>query len=185
MSGFQHIRDEPVYDGYIWRVVVGEFRDPDGESFTRDIVRSPGAVAAVPLLEADGQEPRVVLTRQFRAAFNDFIVEVPAGMRDVDGEDPAGTARRELIEEAGYDADEFMLLHHFYPSTGMTDSTLHVYLARGLRHVGRDSQGPEESHMEVFDVSLSDAVEMILRGEIADAKSTIGILLTERLLRES
>ena len=185
MSAFEHVGDTPVYDGYIWRVVVGEFRDPDGETFTRDIVRSPGAVAAVPLLERDGSEPRIVLTRQFRAAFNDFIIEVPAGMRDVEGEDPAGTARRELIEEAGYDAEEFVLLHHFYPSTGMTDSTLHVYLARGLTLVGRDSQGPEETHMEVFDVTLSQAVDMVVRGEIADAKSAIGILLTERLLRES
>jgi ADP-ribose pyrophosphatase len=103
-------------------------------------------------------------------------------MRDVDGEDPVTTARRELIEEAGYDADDFRLLHLFYPSTGMTDSTLHVYLARGLRPVGRQGHGPEESHMEVFDVPLSEAVAMVLRGEIADAKSTIGILLTERLL---
>ena len=184
MSGFRHLGDQPVYDGYIWRVVVGEFSDPDGNRFTRDIVRSPGAVAAVPLIEVSGSEPRVVLTRQFRAAFNDHVIEVPAGMRDVPGEDPLETARRELAEEAGYSADEFTLLHHFYPSTGMTDSTLHIYLARGLQVVGRDGHGPEELHMEVFDVALSHAVDMILRGEIADAKSTIGILLTERLLRE-
>lgn len=183
MSGFHHLSDAPVYQGHIWRVVVGEFSDPDGGTFTRDIVRSPGAVATVPLLEADGVEPRVVLTRQFRAAFNDRIIEVPAGMRDVEGEDPVETARRELIEEAGYDATDLSLLHLFYPSTGMTDSTLHVYLARGLRAVGRSGHGPEETHMDVFDVPLSEAVSMILRGDIADAKTTIGILLTERLLR--
>ena len=86
-------------------------------------------------------------------------------------------------EEAGFDAREFRLLHVFYPSTGMTDSTLHVYLARGLAEIARDGHGPEETHMEVFDIPLSEAVDMIVRGEIVDAKTTIGVLLTERLLR--
>ena len=65
----------------------------------------------------------------------------------------------------------------------MTDSVLHVYLATDLRHVGREMHGPEESHMEVFTVPLAEAVSMVVSGEIADAKSTIGLLLTDRLVR--
>ena len=182
-GSFEHLGDQSVYRGYIWEVVVGSFRDPAGEEFTRDIVRSPGAVAVVPLIREPDGSHSVVLLRQYRAAFAREIVEVPAGMRDVDGEDPEQTARRELIEETGYDAGSLRLLHRFYPSTGMTDSVLHVYLATDLRHVGRQMHGPEEAHMEVFAVPFADAVGMVVSGEIADAKSTIGLLLADRLVR--
>lgn len=182
-GGFQHLGDRSVYRGYIWEVVVGSFRDPNGDEFTRDIVRSPGAVAVVPVTRDEQGRLSVVLLRQFRAAFAREIVEVPAGMRDIAGEPPEDTARRELIEETGYEAGALRLLHRFYPSTGMTDSELHVYLATDLRHVGRQMHGPEESHMEVFTVPFDDAVAMVVSGEIADAKSTIGLLLTDRLVR--
>lgn len=182
-GSFEHLGDQSVYRGYIWEVVVGSFRDPAGEEFTRDIVRSPGAVAVVPLIREPDGSHSVVLLRQYRAAFAREIVEVPAGMRDVDGEDPEQTARRELIEETGYDAGSLRLLHRFYPSTGMTDSVLHVFLATDLRHVGRQMHGPEEAHMEVFTVPFADAVGMVVSGEIADAKSTIGLLLADRLVR--
>ena len=114
-GSFEHLGDQSVYRGYIWEVVVGSFRDPAGETFTRDIVRSPGAVAVVPLIREPDGSHSVVLLRQYRAAFAREIVEVPAGMRDVDGEDPEQTARRELIEETGYDAGSLRLLHRFYP----------------------------------------------------------------------
>ncbi|MFN5605338.1 MAG: NUDIX hydrolase [Actinomycetes bacterium] len=182
-GSFEHLGDHSVYRGYLGEVVVGSFRDPAGETFTRDIVRSPGAVAVVPLIREPDGSHSVVLLRQYRAAFAREIVEVPAGMRDVDGEDPEQTARRELIEETGYDAGSLRLLHRFYPSTGMTDSVLHVYLATDLRHVGRQMHGPEEAHMEVFTVPFADAVGMVVSGEIADAKSTIGLLLADRLVR--
>jgi len=177
--GFRHLGDDLVYQGHIWRVVVGRFRAPDGHEFTRDIVRSPGAVAVV-ALDDDGD---VVLLRQYRAAFGRTIVEIPAGMRDVDGEDPVETARRELIEEAGVVAENWTLLHRFLPSTGMTDSVLDVFLATGLSEVDRATHGPEEDHMEVFRVPLSEAVAMVESGEIADAKSTIGLLLADRRQR--
>jgi ADP-ribose pyrophosphatase len=167
-----------VYDGHVWRVVVGEFDDPSGRPFTRDIVRSPGAVAVVALFE----DRSVLLVRQFRAAFDTFVTEIPAGMRDVDGEDPETTARRELIEETGYDASTWRLLHRFFPSVGMTDAVLHVYLATDLRDVGRAAHGVEEEHMDVLRVPLADAVAMVERGEINDAKATIGLLLTARLV---
>lgn len=176
MTSFRHLGDSPVYDGFIWKVVVGAFTDPDGNEFTRDIVRSPGAVAVVPL-HHDGT---VSLLRQYRAAFDDVIVEIPAGMRDVDGEDPVDTARRELIEEIGFDAGSLELLHRFYPSVGMTDSVLHVFLATDLVEVGRSVHGPEETHMDVFRIPLAEAVGMVVNGAISDAKATIGLLLAER-----
>ncbi|MFM8382505.1 MAG: NUDIX hydrolase [Actinomycetota bacterium] len=182
MSSFRHLGDELVYRGHIWDVVNGTFADPTGGRFTRDIVRSPGAVAVVPILGGD-PDRQVVLVKQYRAAFDDMIIEIPAGMRDVEGEDPDATAQRELQEESGYVAGSLELLHEFLPSPGMTDARLHVYLATDLRTVDRRTHGPEEDHMEVLVMDLAEAVEMVARGQIRDAKATIGLLLADRFFR--
>ena len=184
MSSFRHLGDELVYQGYIWNVVSGTFADPQGSTFTRDIVRSPGAVAIVPILWDTQGRAEVVLVRQYRAAFDTAVIEVPAGMRDVADEQPQETARRELMEESGYLAGSLHLLHQFLPSPGMTDAVLHVYLATELTSVNRRTHGPEEDHMEVLVIPLDEAVEMVLRGEIRDAKATIGLLLAERHLSQ-
>lgn len=177
--------DRLVHQGYIWHVAVADFESPEGEAFTRDIVRSPGAVAAVPLrFDADGT-PRVVLVSQYRPPFDDYVIEVPAGMRDVVGEPTEITAARELVEEVGLQPGNLEHLLDMYPSAGMTDSVLTLYLATELTEVPRETHGPEEEHMEVLDVPLTEAVEMVLRGEIHDAKTVIGLLLVERRLRES
>ena len=180
MGEFRHLGDDLVYRGYIWNVVSGSFSAPDGSAFSRDIVRSPGAVAVVPLVLGPDRSPHVVLVRQYRAAFDEHILEIPAGMRDVPDEDPVETARRELLEETGYRADAMTLLHRFLPSPGMTDAVLHVYLATGLVLEERRTHGPEEDHMEVLTISLTTALDMVVRGDIADAKATIGLLLAER-----
>lgn len=180
---FRHLGDRKVHQGYVWHVAVAEFESPEGEVFTRDIVRSPGAVAAVPLRYRDDGTPYVTLVRQYRPPFDDWVVEVPAGMRDIPGEAPQLTAARELVEEVGLQAGRLEFLTEFYPSVGMTDSTLHLFLATELVEVDRDTHGPEEAHMEVLHLDLTDAVGMILRGEIHDAKTVIGLLMVERRLR--
>lgn len=177
-GSFRHVGDRPIHDGYVWNVVVGDFVDPDDRPFTRDVVRSPGAVAIVAVFD----DRTTLLVRQYRAAFDDHVLEIPAGMRDVPGEDPEATARRELIEETGFEASTWRPLHRFYPSVGMTDAVLHVYLATDLRPVGRSAHGPEEEHMEVLRLPLVDALDMVDRGEIADAKATIGLLMAARVL---
>ncbi|MDA0371382.1 MAG: NUDIX hydrolase [Actinomycetota bacterium] len=177
-GSFRHVGDRPIHDGYVWNVVVGDFVDPDGRAFTRDIVRSPGAVAVVALFD----DHTTLLVRQYRAAFDAHVLEIPAGMRDVAGEDPEATARRELIEETGFDASTWRLLHRFFPSVGMTDAVLHVYLATELRPVGRSAHGPEEEHMEVVRIPIAEAIEMVETGQILDAKATIGLLMAARVL---
>lgn len=181
-AGFVHLGDQHVYQGHIWKVVTGEFRSPAGESFSRDIVRSPGAVGVVPVIETSRGSYEVVLLRQYRAAFDDYVVEIPAGMRDVEGEEPEVTARRELLEEAGYRAGALELLHVFYPSPGMTDAVLHVFLGLDLEFDQRAGHGPEELDMDVMHVPLDDAVDMAAAGKIRDAKSVIGLLLAHRSL---
>jgi 8-oxo-dGTP pyrophosphatase MutT (NUDIX family) len=183
MSAFRRIGDEPIHQGYVWRVVVAEFESPDGERFHRDIVRSPGAVGVVPLVfDAEGV-PSVVLVRQYRPSYERAIIEIPAGMRDVPGEDPAETGRRELVEEAGLAAGEISHLVDMLPSPGMTDSVCSIYLATECTPVEPDRHGPEEQHMEVLHLPLEEALAMIDRGEIGDAKTVCGLLATDRRIR--
>jgi 8-oxo-dGDP phosphatase len=114
VAGFARTGERVVHQGYIWSVVVAQFVAPDGSTFERDIVRSPGAVGVLPLLfDADGTA-NVVLVKQFRSPFERELLEIPAGMRDVPGEPPELTARRELVEEAGFEAAELEWLHLFH-----------------------------------------------------------------------
>jgi ADP-ribose pyrophosphatase len=180
--GFRHLGDREVYRGHIWTVVQGTFANPRGEEFHRDVVRSPGAVATIPILfDAEGV-PSVVMVRQYRAAFDEMILEIPAGMRDVQDEPLETTASRELIEEVGLTAANLEPLVRYYSSTGMTDSVLHVYLATDLAHVEREPHGPEEEHAEVVHMPLAEALELI-GVEIFDSKTVIALLLVDRQLR--
>jgi 8-oxo-dGDP phosphatase len=182
-ASFRRLSESVIHEGYVWNLAVAQFEAPDGSTFTRDIVRSPGAVGVVPLLfDAEGN-PSVVLVSQYRPAYERTVIEIPAGMRDVDGENTADVARRELVEEAGLRADHLDLLAEILPSPGMTDSVTTLYLATGCTPVAHDRQGPEEEHMQLLHVPLADAVEMVERGEIADSKSVVALLLTERRLR--
>ncbi|HSL73497.1 MAG TPA: NUDIX hydrolase [Ilumatobacteraceae bacterium] len=182
---FRRLSERVVHEGYVWSLALAEFAAPDGSTFTRDIVRSPGAVGVLPLVfDAEGN-PSVVLVSQYRPPYERDVLEIPAGMRDVDGEDTAQVARRELIEEAGLDAGRLDLLTEILPSPGMTDSVTTLYLATECTPVPHDRQGPEEAHMQVLHLPLVEAVAMVERGEIVDAKSVVAVLLTERRLRNS
>jgi 8-oxo-dGDP phosphatase len=182
-DGFRRIADREVHRGHVWNVVVAEFEGPTGERFARDVVRSPGAVAVVPLVfDAEGN-PSLVLVEQYRPPYEQRILEIPAGMRDVPGEAPEETARRELVEEAGLTPGRLDLLTEFYPSPGMTDSVCTVYLATGSTAGRRSLHGPEEEDSRLLHLPLEDAVAMVEDGRIRDAKTVIGILLIERRLQ--
>lgn len=185
MTGFRRISERTIHEGHVWDLALVEFEAPDGSSFTRDIVRSPGAVGVLPLVfDAEGN-PSVVLVSQYRPPYERAIIEIPAGMRDIEGEDASDVARRELIEEAGLQAGQLDLLTEILPSPGMTDSVTTLYLATECTAVPHDRHGPEEEHMELLHIPLVEAVAMVERGEIADAKSVVALLLTDRRLRAS
>lgn len=175
-TGFRYLGDDLKYRGYAVAMVVAHVEDPTGERFTRDVLRHPGAVAVLPLHDDD----TVTLVRQYRAPIDATVLEIPAGVRDVEGEDDAATARRELIEEAGLDADHVELLTRFHNAVGASDELCAVYLATGLRPVADDRQGVEEEHMEVVRVPLAELVAAIEHGAITDAKTVIAALLTAR-----
>jgi ADP-ribose pyrophosphatase len=185
-TGFRRLDEQLVHRGAIWSVVTATFTAPDGSTFARDIVRSPGAVAVVPVLFDPDGIASVVVVRQFRPALDGELVEIPAGMRDVAGEEPDVTARRELAEEVGLAAATLELLIVFHNSAGMTDATTHVFLATGLTRVPSEAHGPEEESMSVHQVPLADLVADVERGVITDAKTAIGVLLTHaRLVAET
>jgi 8-oxo-dGTP pyrophosphatase MutT (NUDIX family) len=173
VSGFHHLGDSPIADLARLRVVRGRFEAPDGSTFERDIVRNQQVVAMVPVLD-DGRT--VLLVRQYRGPIDSLLLEIPAGLCDVDGEELLATAARELAEEVGQVAGSIELLAEFYPSPGFSDQFVHLYLASDLTAVPHDRQGPEESHMtiEPFDLDGLDAA--IDDGTIVDSKTLIGLL---------
>jgi 8-oxo-dGTP pyrophosphatase MutT (NUDIX family) len=179
VTGFAHVGDEVLVEGHVVNYVRATYSAPDGTTFTREIARSPGAVAVVPILAESGH---VRLVRQYRPAYDRWLIEVPAGTRDIPGESPAECGRRELAEEAGLAPAEVVHLADILPSPGMTDSVLSVFLATGCTPVARQLHGPEEEHMELVDVPLDEALDMVARGEISDAKTVVGLLFAERHL---
>lgn len=139
---------------------------------TRQVVQHPGAVT-VAALEGD----EITLLRQYRAAVDAVVTELPAGKLDA-GEAPLDTAMRELEEETGKAAEVYTLVADYLVSPGWSDERMWLYLAEGIRSGSANPQGAEELQMEVVSVSLADAVEMVRAGTIRDAKSIVGVLLT-------
>lgn len=173
MGEFRHLGDRVIHTGHVITVVEAAFSSPDGETFHRDVVRHPGAVSVVAVHD-DG---RVVLVRQYRAALDAQLLEIPAGKRDVADEPLETTARRELIEEVGLDAERFEHLVCFHNSVGFCDEESHIFIATGLSSAPMDRQGIEESYLEIVEVPLAETPAMIASGEITDAKTVIGLSL--------
>ncbi len=151
----------------VWRETVPL---QDGTLHTREIVRHPGAVVILPLLD-DG---RVCLIRNYRIAARKHLIELPAGTMEPP-EPPLETARRELIEETGYRCEKLELLHSFFLSPGILDERMHLYRATGLREGETARESGEE--IENLVVPYDEALSMITSGEIEDAKTIIGLLL--------
>ena len=175
MAGFELDRVEEIFEGHVFSVERRHLR-LDGVAFDREVVTHPGAVAVL----AIGADDQVVLLEQFRATTGRRIIEMPAGTLDVDDEDPLSAARRELIEEAGVDADELSELGVFLNSPGYSTQRTTLYLAEGLREVGRVPMGVEETEMDVVRIPLVEALSMVDSGEITDAQTVLGLLLLSR-----
>lgn len=178
VTGFTKVAERLVHRGAVVEFVEVDFTGPQGESLTRDVVRHPGAVAVV----AVDDQQRVVLVRQFRAPLERDVFEIPAGKLDVPGEPRESTARRELVEEVGLEAERWVHLTTYATAPGFSDEMLDVYLATGLTEVGSAADGVEEQYMEVHRLPLAECLERIRDGRLADAKTIVGVLMAaERL----
>lgn len=175
-SWWETVDSRTVHEGVLSDVRIDTVRTPDGDEVEREVVAHPDAVALVPVMD-DGS---VVLLRQYRQPFRAYQLEIPAGKLDEADESPEETGRRELREEIGMDAGELDHLTTFENSSGWTDEVTHVYLARRIHEADApDGFTPEheEADFEVVRLPFDDAVEAVLRGEITDAKTIVGLLL--------
>jgi ADP-ribose pyrophosphatase len=177
-AGFSKLGEHLLHRGTVISLAVGTFRAPDGTTHERELVHHPGAVAVVPMLD----DHTAILVRQYRAALDRLLLEIPAGKRDVAGEPPERTAERELEEEIGYRAGRLERLGLIHNSPGFCDEEGHLYLALDLTETRSARVGPEEEHMTVEHVDLADVDGLIASGELTDAKSIVGLLLARRHL---
>lgn len=179
MTGFSETGRQIRFEGLLIGVDEVEFSTPDGGTMTREVVTHMGAVVVVPF---DGDN--VYLIRQFRAAIAAEILELPAGKRDVPGEAPEVTALRECIEEVGMEPARVELLQRFWNSPGFCTEYSHLFVATDLTPRAIDPQGPEEVAAEIIKLPVRDALAMVHRGEIEDAKTAIGLYAFESWLSE-
>jgi ADP-ribose pyrophosphatase len=167
------------YAGPIFTVYSDEVTMSGGGTAGRDVVVNKNAVGVVALDDVG----RVALIKQYRHAVGAQLWELPAGLRDVDGEDLVRTAARELAEEADIDAARFDLLVDLHTSPGFSAETIRIFLARELTPVPdeqRHERTDEEADIEICWRDLDEAVAMVLRGEITNAAAVGGLLAAAR-----
>jgi ADP-ribose pyrophosphatase len=180
LSQFRIVGSEAVLDTGFLRLANLEVEGED-ERFTRLVVRHPGAVVAVPV-EPDREH--VLLVRQYRAAADRELLEVVAGKRDVEGEEPEATASREMHEEIGRRPGRLVKLCEFFNSPGFCDEYTHLYVALEIEALDAPAAvNAEERALTVERVHLDEVDDLIADGRIVDAKSIVGLLLARRYLR--
>lgn len=183
MAHFERTKRTVLHEWVLWKLVQSHFTSPTGEQFVRTYVESPGATGIVPIRLNSQGVFEIILVRQYRPALGGYSLEIPAGMRDVVGEDPEMTARRELQEETGFIADSVRSLGQILQAPGITNAAVQLYLAVGLTSVPMDRHGPEEDDMTVIEMTLDEALIKIETGEIDNAMAVVGILRADRILR--
>lgn len=166
----------------MFSVTTDEVEEPGGVRARRDVVRHSGSIVVLAVDDSDAldnvkagrrTEPRILLERQYRHAAQSMMWELPAGRID-DGETALTAAKRELLEETGYNARLWKRILHFYVSPGFLDETMTIYLARGLRAGKAQPEADERIAVKFF--TVSEAKRMAINGRIRDAKTISGIL---------
>jgi 8-oxo-dGTP pyrophosphatase MutT (NUDIX family) len=170
--------------GRIVRLRQDKVRMPDGEQVDREVLQHPGAVAVLAVDDA-GQ---VLMIRQYRHPVSRLLWEIPAGLRDVDGEPLLHAAQRELAEESGYRADSWHVLADVFTSPGISTERVRVFLARGLAELPAAEQTyvrqHEEAHLTVAWMPLDLAVRQVLAGDLHNGVTAIGLLAGYAALRD-
>ncbi|MEV0687236.1 NUDIX hydrolase [Nocardia sp. NPDC050378] len=169
---FETVSSRVLYSGAIVALRQDQVAMPDGRVAEREVIEHHGAVAVLAL----DDEGRVVLIRQYRHPIRTRLLELPAGLLDIDGEDPLTAAKRELAEETGLAAAEWSVLVDVALSPGFTDEALRVFFATGLTETDRPDPEHEEADLELVRMPLDEAVRAALAGEIVNATAVAGVL---------
>ena len=170
------LSSQQVFDGRLLHVHVDQVGLPDGKKTVREYITHPGAVVIIPVLD-NGE---LVMERQHRYPLRQDFYELPAG-KIHPGEDPLLCAQRELLEETGYTAANWRYLATLHPCIGYSDEKLVYYLAEGL--VFQGARLDDGEHLEVFTLTLAEALEWIKAGKITDNKTVSGLFWAEKLRR--
>ena len=170
------ISSELVLEGGMMRVKRDQVRLPSGNQSQREFILHPGAVLIVPLLD----NGNLLLERQFRYPLNRVFVELPAGKIDA-GEDILLTGQRELLEETGYVAQEWVYLGLQHPCIGYSDEVIYMFIAKGLK--AGEAHCDEDEALELFESSLDDCLQMIATQQITDAKTILALMYLEKHLQ--
>jgi len=167
------IESKQIYKGKVVQLRVDTVSLPDGRTRMREIVVHPGAAAIVPVMN-EGEEEEVLFVEQYRKAVDSPTLEIPAGTLE-EGESPEECAKRELIEETGFQATKLDKLIEFYPSPGFSSEIIHIFKASGLKKVS-----DAEAELSIKFVPLEELLTKIRNGEIKDGKTIIGVLMVAR-----
>lgn len=170
------VSSEKIFDGFILHVRKDEVTLPNGASAHREIIRHIGAVCVIPVTENN----EVIVERQYRYPIDRVITEIPAGKLDSREEDRLSAVQRELREETGYTAEEWISLGDFHPAPAYSDEYISMYMARGLHRGQRHLD--EDEFLDVFTVPLKELVEDVMAGRISDAKTQTAVLKAARIL---
>ena len=158
-----------IFKGKIVKLRVDDARLPNGETAVREVIEHPGGVCVAPLTD----EGELIFVEQWRYPYSEVVLELPAGKLEY-GEDPFEAGKRELSEETGAEAKEYVSLGKLYPSPGYCGEIIHLYFAKGLTF---HTQHPDEDEfLQVRRIPLEEAYQMVMRGEIPDAKTQVLIL---------
>jgi ADP-ribose pyrophosphatase len=175
------ISSKLAYKGKVFSVVTDKVEEPSGYINTRDVIRHNGSVVILAVDESKNpRDPDIVFERQYRHAAGLTLIELPAG-RVEPHEAPLAAAKREMIEETGYRAKRWTLLTKYFASPGFLGEWMQIYLARDIRE-GAATPEPDES-IEVFRLTLSEALSLVAANKIHDGKTLIGLLLYDAARR--
>jgi len=178
VPGFRRVSEENLLEAWLFRVDRFHLLDPEGHPFDRFVIRHPGAVTVVPVHD-DGT---VTLVRQYRAAVDDLVLEIPAGTRDKAGESEEATARRELAEEAGLEAATWERLIGTWNSPGVSDQQTTIFMATGLTPTESRPDGIEEGFMSVERIRLDDLDRLVAEGTLKDETTVLGLYMARERL---
>lgn len=163
------VKQEYIFKGRIVRLRVDEAELPNGTHAAREVVEHPGGVCVAALTAQN----ELLFVEQFRYPYMELVLELPAGKLEF-GEDPFEAGKRELQEETGAAATEYQGLGKFYPTPGYCGEIIHMYLAKNLTFTAQSLDADE--FLEVRRIPLEEAFEMVMRNEIRDGKTQVGIL---------
>lgn len=170
------ISSEKVLQGKILYVTKDIASLPDGKEVVRDVIHHNGGVGVLPLTE----DNHIFMVKQFRYPMQEVTLEIPAGKRELN-EEPIECGKRELLEETGCVADEWINLGKLYPTPAYDTEVIYIYLARKIKN-DFDQHLDEGEFINVEKISIEEAYEMVMNGQIKDAKTQIAILKTYNIV---